>query len=147
MAQSDVSFALTVILHAMSPPNSKSAPVSQNLKTTTDIRTGSLTFTARDAKNPTKINTSLYQVSFLALKIMTVCFDSELMKDWPRIARTMRELGKRNEALNYLWDFLEFVVTQRTPLYILMQPFIFQKVWLFFLLCVNCFTFSFKEVG
>lgn len=40
----------------------------------------------------------------------------------------MRELGKRNEAANYLWDFLEFVVTQRTPLYILMQPFIFQKV-------------------
>lgn len=64
----------------------------------------------------------------VALKIMTVCFESDLITDWPRIARTMRELGKRNEAANYLWDFLEFVVTQRTPLYILMQPFIFQKV-------------------
>lgn len=130
--QSDISFALTVILHAMSPPTSKSAPVTaQNLKTVTDIRTSSLTYTGRDAKIPTKINTSLYQVSFLALKIMTICFESELIHDWPKIARTMRELGKRNEALNYLWDFLEFIVTQRTPLYILMQPFIFQKVLLY----------------
>lgn len=59
---------------------------------------------------------------------MTICFEGELIKDWSRIARTMRELGKRNEASSFLWDFLDFVVTHRTPLYILMQPFIFQKV-------------------
>lgn len=59
---------------------------------------------------------------------MTICFEGELMTDWSRIARTMRELGKRNEASRFLWDFLDFVVTHRTPLYILMQPFIFQKV-------------------
>ncbi|GLV31802.1 uncoordinated 80 [Carabus blaptoides fortunei] len=129
MRQSDISFALTVVLHAMSPPTTKTAPVTaQNLKTVSEMRTGSLTYTSRDTKVSTKINTSLYQVSFLALKIMTVCFESDLITDWPRIARTMRELGKRNEAANYLWDFLEFVVTQRTPLYILMQPFIFQKL-------------------
>ena len=129
MQQSDISFALMVVLHAMSPPMAKTAQVTaQNLKTVSEIRTGSLTFTGRDAKVTTKINTSLYQVSFLALKIMSICFESELIMDWPRIARTMRELSKRNEATGYVWDFLEFVVTQRTPLYILMQPFIFQKV-------------------
>ena len=50
------------------------------------------------------------------------------MKDWTKISRAMRELGKRNEAANFLWDFLDFIVTHRTPLFILMQPFIFQKV-------------------
>lgn len=65
---------------------------------------------------------------FAALKIMAICFEGELMNEWTKIGRTMRELGKRNEATTFLWDFLDFVVTHRTTLYILMQPFIFQKV-------------------
>jgi hypothetical protein len=69
---------------------------------------------------------------------MTICFEGELITVWTRIARTMRELGKRNEAASFLWDFLDFVVTHRTPLYILMQPFIFQKV----LVCLSFYTIS-----
>ncbi|XP_065170367.1 protein unc-80 homolog isoform X8 [Atheta coriaria] len=107
MCQSDISFALMLVLHAMSPPNTKGA---------------------RDTKTSSRINTSLYQVAFLALKVMTICFEGELITDWSRIARAMRELGKRNEAASFLWDFLDFVVTHRTPLFILMQPFIFQKL-------------------
>lgn len=67
MRRNDISFALTVVLHAMSPPNVKTAlSGGQNLKAATEIRTGSLTFTGtRDTKTSAKINTSLYQVSFL----------------------------------------------------------------------------------
>lgn len=67
MRRNDISFALTVVLHAMSPPNVKSAlSGAQNLKATTEIRTGSLTFTGtRDTKTSAKINSSLYQVAFL----------------------------------------------------------------------------------
>ncbi|KAJ8932970.1 hypothetical protein NQ314_014301 [Rhamnusium bicolor] len=130
MKHSDISFALTLVLHAMSPPNTKTmGPSGTNVKPAAEIRTGSLTFTGtRDTKTSAKINTSLYQVSFLALKIMAICFEGELMNEWSRIGRTMRELGKRNEAATFLWDFLDFVVTHRTTLYILMQPFIFQKI-------------------
>ncbi|XP_015837449.1 protein unc-80 homolog isoform X10 [Tribolium castaneum] len=112
MKQSDISFAITLVLHAMSPPSTKSVASSGT----------------RDTKTSSKINTSLYQVSFLALKIMMICFEGELITVWTKIARTMRELGKRNEAATFLWDFLDFVVTHRTPLFILMQPFIFQKL-------------------
>nr|CAI5820732.1 unnamed protein product [Callosobruchus analis] len=130
MKPSDVSFSLTMILHAMSPPNTKTAgPSGANVKPVAEIRTGSLTFTGtRDTKTSAKINSSLYQVAFLALKIMSICFENELTVEWMKIGRTMRELGKRNEAASYLWDFLDFVVTHRTTLYILMQPFIFLKL-------------------
>ncbi|CAH2006087.1 unnamed protein product [Acanthoscelides obtectus] len=130
MKPSDVSFSLTLILHAMSPPNIKTAgPSGANVKPVAEIRTGSLTFTGtRDTKTSAKINSSLYQVAFLALKIMSICFENELTMEWMKIGRTMRELGKRNEAASYLWDFLDFVVTHRTTLYILMQPFIFLKL-------------------
>lgn len=67
MRQVDISFALTLVLHAMSPPNTKSTTsAAQNIKAVTEIRTGSLTFTGtRDTKTSARINTSLYQVSFL----------------------------------------------------------------------------------
>ncbi|XP_060527222.1 protein unc-80 homolog isoform X3 [Cylas formicarius] len=130
MKKSDVSFAITLVLHAMSPPNMKTlAQSGPNPKGTAETRTGSLTFTGtRDTKTASKINSSLYQVSFLALKMISICFEQELIHDWMKIGRTMRELGKRNEAATYLWDFLDFVVTHRTPLFILMQPFIFLKL-------------------
>ncbi|EFN85740.1 Uncharacterized protein KIAA1843 [Harpegnathos saltator] len=129
LRQSDISFALTAVLNTLWPPGVKTVPlIAQNLKTTTDMRTGSLTFAARDPKTLTKTSLTLYQVAFLALKIMTICFETELRTEWPKILRTMRLLNKRNEASIYLWNFIEFVVTHRTALYIQMLPFIVYKI-------------------
>ncbi|XP_076677709.1 unc80, NALCN channel complex subunit isoform X4 [Andrena cerasifolii] len=129
LRQSDINFALTAVLTTLWPPSTKAIPItSQNLKTTTDMRAGSLTFVARDSKTLTKTSLTLYQVAFLALKIMTICFEMELKTEWPKILRTMRLLNKRNEASNYLWNFIEFVVTHRTALYIQMLPFIVHKI-------------------
>nr|XP_033339451.1 protein unc-80 homolog isoform X5 [Megalopta genalis] len=129
LRQSDINFALTAVLNTLWPPTTKSVPVtSQNLKTTTDMRAGSVTFVARDSKTLTKTSLTLYQVAFLALKIMTICFETELKTEWPRILRTMRLLNKRNEASTYLWNFIEFVVTHRTALYIQMLPFTVHKI-------------------
>ncbi|XP_076183174.1 unc80, NALCN channel complex subunit isoform X2 [Ptiloglossa arizonensis] len=129
LRQSDINFALTAVLNTLWPPSTKTVPITtQNLKTTTDMRTGSLTFIARDSKTLTKTSLTLYQVAFLALKIITICFETELKTEWPKILRTMRLLNKRNEASTYLWNFIEFVVTHRTALYIQMLPFIVHKI-------------------
>ncbi|XP_043793963.1 protein unc-80 homolog isoform X2 [Apis laboriosa] len=129
LRQSDINFALTAVLNTLWPPTTKTVPITaQNLKTTTDMRTSSLTFVARDSKTLTKTSLTLYQVAFLALKIMTICFETELKTEWPKILRTMRLLNKRNEASMYLWNFIEFVVTHRTALYIQMLPFIVHKI-------------------
>ncbi|KZC08559.1 Protein unc-80 like protein, partial [Dufourea novaeangliae] len=129
LRQTDINFALTAVLNALWPPSTKTVPITaQNLKTTTDMRAGSLTFVARDSKTLTKTSLTLYQVAFLALKIMTICFETELKTEWPKVLRTMRLLNKRNEASTYLWNFIEFVVTHRTALYIQMLPFIVHKI-------------------
>lgn len=130
LKQSDISFLVTVILNSMSPPSGRTAQSGfQANRVVGDIRAGSLTFTgSRDTKRPAKISGSLYQAAFLALKVLCVCFDFRLSNEWPRIARIMRDLGRRNEAAPELWSFLEFVVTHRTPLYIVLMPFILHKV-------------------
>lgn len=63
-----------------------------------------------------------------ALKIMLVAFELELVMDWPRIARTITEMGRRGEGGAIFWDFLDFVVTQRCPLFVLITPFITHSV-------------------
>lgn len=60
--------------------------------------------------------------------MMVICFQEELRFDWLKVTFAMKSLGRRNEAANSLWDFMEFIVTYRTPLFILMRPFIWQKV-------------------
>lgn len=67
MRHADISFALTVVLHAMSPPASKTAPVTaQNIKTASEMRAGSFTYTGRsENKKQHKVSVSLFQVAFL----------------------------------------------------------------------------------
>lgn len=64
LRHSDISFALTAVLNTLWPPGVKAGPLTVQ-KPPTDIRTGSLTFTARDPKTLTKISLTLYQVGFL----------------------------------------------------------------------------------
>lgn len=64
MRQQDISFALTVVLHAMCPPATLTA---QNIKSLSEMRSGSLAF-GREAKKPVRLPQSTYQVSFLGKK-------------------------------------------------------------------------------
>ncbi|XP_046670285.1 uncharacterized protein LOC124360589 isoform X5 [Homalodisca vitripennis] len=126
MRQTDISFTLTVVLHAMCPPTSKSAALT--IKSSSDTRTGSFTFLAREAKTSPTVSRSVYQVAFLGLKILLVCFENDLVKDWPRIARTIRDMSKVHEARLLYWNFIDFVVSQRSPVFVLLLPFINQKL-------------------
>ncbi|CAB3250721.1 unnamed protein product [Arctia plantaginis] len=130
LRQSDVSYLVSVVLNALCPPAPANQLAQVNAKlNASDARANSLTFTgSRDTRNTTRLSNQLYRIAFLALKVMCACFTSELCTEWGRIARTMRDLGRRNEAAHHLWDFLEHVVTYRTPLYILLQPFIVHKL-------------------
>lgn len=72
------------------------------------------------------MKTFIFLVS--ALKIMIISFKYDLDREWIKIVRTLRNLNKRNEASIFLWDFLEFNATNRTPLYIMLNPFVGQKL-------------------
>ncbi|XP_072929178.1 protein unc-80 homolog [Epargyreus clarus] len=130
LRQSDVSYVVSVVLSALCPPAPAAQLAAVNAKlNAADARANSLTFTgSRDTRNTTRLSNQLYRIAFLALKLICACFTSELCNEWGRIARAMRELGRRNEAAEHLWDFLEHLVTFRTPLYVLLQPFIVHKL-------------------
>ncbi|XP_037051116.1 protein unc-80 homolog isoform X4 [Bradysia coprophila] len=130
LKQADIGFLVSATLNAMSPIAGRTGQTGTQVnRTGGDLRAGSLTFTgSRDAKRPARISGSLYQATFLSLRILCICFETRMAKEWPRIVRIMRDLGRRNEAAPELWSFLEFTVTHRTPLYIVLMPFILHKI-------------------
>lgn len=152
MRPCDIKFMLLVVLNSMSPPVKTTCLTFvqlTNVKQTSDLRTNSYTFN-RDSKPAPTVSKSFFKVLFLgcyfkkcshrfivitnfvfmiaALKIMLVCFESELALQFQRIAHTVKELMNVPDARVSIWSFIEFVITNRSPLFILLQPFILQKV-------------------
>ena len=67
--------------------------------------------------------------------------------DWHRVARTVQELGQQGCGGLALWDFLDFVVTYPTPVFVLLLPFIEQHVRRALVLVFNLLPFIVKYAG
>ena len=131
--QTDIVFALNLVLNTMNPITFKMLyGHTQNIRVNTDTRSSSMNFTNREQKASVKISPNLYQLLFLTLKILMVCFKDELEDEWLKIARIIQDLNKKIEASKYFLEFLDFITTHRNPLFILMESTIYDKVRNFF---------------
>ncbi|XP_045030143.1 protein unc-80 homolog isoform X4 [Daphnia magna] len=154
--QSDISFALTVVLHALSPPSTQHARMvaTKNISSSgaatagsgggsgggTGVgsgdgsRGGSLSVHSGGGTHPQQQRCSsnratLLQVAFLGMKVLMTCFNHQLSLDWPRVARCIREIGdRRGDGGSAFWNFLIFVATQRGPLFPLILPLMWNKI-------------------
>ncbi|XP_071839173.1 protein unc-80 homolog isoform X3 [Apostichopus japonicus] len=128
---SDVSFSLTMVLYALLPPHKQARPTGGSSKghghyssfqdlpshTSVSFRDGSGT-----------VPDTLYEAAFLGLKILMVCFKSQLSREWFRMAAVIKEVGSKMLGGIALWSFLDFVITVKSPLYVLLKPFIAFKM-------------------
>ena len=137
--QSDISFALTVVLHALNPPSQPRAATAATAKNVAPSGTGesrgSLSVHS-DTRTSRSHRPTLLQVAFLGMKVLMTCFNHQLSMDWPRVARSIREIGDRKDGGTAFWNFLIFVATQRGPLFPLILPLMWNKV-----------TFHYHKVG
>ena len=60
---------------------------------------------------------------------MIVCFDKQLAHDWYRILHCLRDMDKRNEGGLAMYDFIDFAVSYRSAMYLLIKPFVLHKVF------------------
>ena len=67
-------------------------------------------------------------MAFPGMKILIVCFESQLNTEWFRIARTIRDMAKRQDGNGALWRFLDFAAMHRGSLYTLLLPFIHTRL-------------------
>lgn len=104
----DTTFILSVILSSLNPPQIKTSKLSES--------------------SAGLFQSSLQQIGLLGLKIMMVCFERQLSNDWYRIAKCVRENSDKNLKGVTFWNFIDFVVTYRTPLFIMLLPLIRYKL-------------------
>ena len=105
MRRTDVRFSLNLLLNLLNP-----APLySSKTESSTHSYKASLRASSSGAShvvqyNPSgcgggahrsPIKKSSLQIAFLGVKILIVCFESQLKSEWFRIARTIRDMGYR----------------------------------------------------
>lgn len=114
LRQNDINFILNVTLQTL------------NLSSTKQQMSQVKGSDSSSVVNHSMSQTSLHQVGFLGLKILIVCFERQLTIEWYKISKSVRDYGMRIQG-THLWNFFDFVVTYRTPLFLLLFPIIKQK--------------------
>lgn len=64
----------------------------------------------------------------VALKVILVCFERQLDSQWYWLSLQVKEMALRKVGGLALWDFLDFIVRTRIPIFVLLRPFIQCKV-------------------
>jgi len=137
LRQCDITFTLTVILNTLTPTTSKPIKGSdssqaglnalmQNSLHQVGFLGKTLIFIIYYMHSSrilifNKKKTQFYRTDS-GLKIMMVCFERQLTTEWYRISKCIRELAYKMQGGVTLWNFLDFVVTYRTPLFLLLFP-------------------------
>ncbi|XP_057194168.1 protein unc-80 homolog [Triplophysa rosa] len=67
---------------------------------------------------------STSQAAYLALKVVLVCFERQLGNHWYKLSLQVKEMALRKVGGLAFWDFIDFIVRTRIPIFILLRPFI-----------------------
>lgn len=144
----DILFILNIVLNMLAPQSASSKSCSSTMnspkaatdtsqfilsKITTTIgstQTGATALGIVGSSAHSTTNTHQFvqhqeglKIGFLGLKILCVCFESQLASEWVRITRVIRDLAlQAGQPSGPLWDFLDFVSTYRFPMFILLLP-------------------------
>ena len=135
MTRSDIQFSLNLLLNLINPSTcAKSGPSAGGHGSGKDGRPHAPAHVAAVQYNPagdvrTKVKSTSLEIAFLGIKILIVCFESQLNTEWFRIARVIRDMGNRSsEGNGPLWRFLDFMAFNRCTLYTLLLPFIHTRL-------------------
>jgi len=65
----------------------------------------------------------------LGLKILIIGFSKQLKREWQRIIQAIKSLCNKqsNISLNLL-SFIDFIVSYKTPIYVILRPFLLHYV-------------------
>uniref|UniRef100_A0AAV2LCH5 Protein UNC80 C-terminal domain-containing protein n=1 Tax=Knipowitschia caucasica TaxID=637954 RepID=A0AAV2LCH5_KNICA len=67
---------------------------------------------------------STSQAAYLALKVVLVCFERSLGNQWYRLSLQVKDMALRKVGGLAFWDFIDFIVRTRIPIFVLLRPFI-----------------------
>ncbi len=119
----DISFVVTILLNALKPPSKLAAtlllqaPKQQHLISAFDPSQNSNIYN----KSAKQMKDIMCQSTYLALKLLTFGFSKQI--ELTRIANAIRQICFKAKNI-YLWKYLDFITSNRTPLFLILKPFV-----------------------
>ncbi|CAE1324419.1 UNC80 [Acanthosepion pharaonis] len=139
LLHADIRFALSVVLHALNPQMKQTS--QSNAKSCSHQLNIGEQGQSDSFNQPDKYSTKQgcfelqEQTAYLGLQVLMVCFDKMLAAEWHHVAKFIMDISTKTKGTLSLWKFLDFVVTYRPSIFLLLQPFIQFKM-----MKVNCDT-------
>lgn len=140
----DLTFCLSLMQHAISPPAGKhsAVPLTNTSTLATSFirgnqhdltgRQGSVSVTDRGHSATVStlriVRESVSQCIYLALKVMMLCFGKLLTPMWPRVARLVKDLISKKQGGQCAVQFIDFVLHAELPITLLILPVIHNRV-------------------
>ncbi|VDN33042.1 unnamed protein product, partial [Gongylonema pulchrum] len=119
----DLIFCLNLMQNAVNPPLAK-----QSLAPVTNVsgRQSSVSVTERGHSATVStyriVRETVCQAIFLALKVMMIAFEKQMVMLWPRVAKIIRELLGKKVGGPALYSFVDFVVDVNLPISLIILP-------------------------
>uniref|UniRef100_A0A4W4GQM1 Unc-80 homolog (C. elegans) n=1 Tax=Electrophorus electricus TaxID=8005 RepID=A0A4W4GQM1_ELEEL len=124
MEQAEVSLLLQTVLNILLPPRITSTSRSKNFMLDASPAHCSTPGDAGKDLRREGLAESTGQAAYLALKVVLVCFERQLGNQWYRLSLQVKEMALRKVGGLAFWDFIDFIVRTRIPVFMLLRPFI-----------------------
>ncbi|XP_062907898.1 protein unc-80 homolog isoform X3 [Mobula hypostoma] len=124
LEQLEVFLLLQTVINILLPPRIISTSRSKNfMLENSPAHCSTPGDTAKDLRRE-GLTESTSQAAYLALKVILVCFEHHLGSQWYKLSLQVKEMALRKVGGLAMWDFIDFIVRTRIPIFILLRPFI-----------------------
>uniref|UniRef100_A0A8D2LZS7 Unc-80 homolog, NALCN channel complex subunit n=1 Tax=Varanus komodoensis TaxID=61221 RepID=A0A8D2LZS7_VARKO len=124
LEQPEVLLLLQTVINILLPPRIISTSRSKNFMLENSPAHCSTPGDAGKDLRKEGLAESTSQAAYLALKVILVCFERQLGSQWYWLSLQVKEMALRKVGGLALWDFLDFIVRTRIPIFVLLRPFI-----------------------
>uniref|UniRef100_A0A663LXR0 Unc-80 homolog, NALCN channel complex subunit n=1 Tax=Athene cunicularia TaxID=194338 RepID=A0A663LXR0_ATHCN len=124
LEQPEVLLLLQTVINILLPPRIISTSRSKNFMMESSPAHCSTPGDAGKDLRREGLAESTSQAAYLALKVILVCFERQLDSQWYWLSLQVKEMALRKVGGLALWDFLDFIVRTRIPIFVLLRPFI-----------------------
>ncbi|XP_078260328.1 protein unc-80 homolog isoform X2 [Rhinoraja longicauda] len=120
----EVFLLLQTVINILLPPRIISTSRSKNFMLENSPAHCSILGDAGKDLRREGLTESTSQAAYLALKVILVCFEHHLGSQWYKLSLQVKEMALRKVGGLAMWDFIDFIVRTRIPIFILLRPFI-----------------------
>ena len=80
-------------------------------------------------KSMRQIKDLVQTASLLGLKLLIIAFHKQLKREWARLTQAIKSICQKHSNISTnLLSFIDFIVSYKTPIYLILRPFLLHYV-------------------